>query len=87
MLGYFEPSFFLCVWSEGYSNWDALLILDFGMSKEELLLGRVFFAQLAWAGIYGPRVSSDRIVLRRAQGPANLLFWAGLHNSPSKLRF
>ena len=25
LLGYFEPSFFLRVWSEGYSNWDASL--------------------------------------------------------------
>ena len=87
MLGYFEPSFSLCVWSEGYSNWDASLITDFGVSEEELILGRVFFAQLAWAGITGRDVSSDRIVLGRAQGPASLLFWAGPHNSPSKLRF
>ena len=87
MLGYFEPSFFLCVWSEGYSSWDASLILDFGVSEEELLLGRVFFAQLAWARIMGCDVSSEVIVLGRAQGPANLLFWAGPHNSPSKLRF
>ena len=69
MLGYFESFFFLCVWSEGYSNWDASLITDCRVSEEELILGRVFFAQLAWAGITGRDVSSDRIVLRRAQGP------------------
>ena len=56
------------------------------MSEEELLLGRVFFAQLAWAGIMGRDVSSDRIVLGRAQGPANLLFWAGPHNGNIEIR-
>ena len=35
----------------------------------------------------GRDASSDRMALERAQGPANLLFWAGPHNSPSKLRF
>ena len=33
LLGYFEPSFFLCVWSEGYSNWDASLIWTLGCPR------------------------------------------------------
>ena len=33
LLGYFEPSFFLCVWSESYSNGDASLIWTLGCPR------------------------------------------------------
>ena len=81
LLGYFEPSFFLCVWSEGYSNWDVSLIYTLECPRRNYSLNVSSSPQLAWAGIMGRDVSSDRIILGRAQGPANLLFWADPHNS------
>ena len=80
LLGYFEPSFFLCVWSEGYSNWDASLIWTLECPRRNYSSDVFSSPQLAWAGIMGCDDSSDRIVLGQAQGPANLLFWAGPHN-------
>ena len=61
---------------------------NFAMSEEELLLGHVFFAPMGLnKDCLSHDVSSDGLVLGRDQGPASLLFWAGPHNSPSKLRF
>ena len=61
---------------------------DFTMSEEELLLRHVFFAPVGLnKDFLGHDVSSDGLVLGRAQGPTSLLFWASPHNSPSKLRF
>ena len=80
LLGYFEPSFFLCIWSEGYSNWDASLIWTLECPRRNYSSDVFSSPKLAWAGIMGRDDSSDRIVLGRAQGPANLLFWAGPHN-------
>ena len=55
---------------------------DFAMSKEELLPGHVFFAPVGLnKDCLGHDVSSDGLILRRAQGPASLLFWAGPHNN------
>ena len=44
------------------------------MSEEELLLGRVPLALVGLSKDSGPQR-----LLGRAQGPANLLFWAGPH--------
>ena len=61
---------------------------DFAMFEEELLLEHVLFAPVGLnKDCLDHDVSSDGLVLRRAQGPANLLLWAGPNNNPSKLRF
>ena len=53
---------------------------DFAMFKEELLLGHVLLAPVGLnKDCLGHDVSSDGLVLGRAQGPANLLFWTGPH--------
>ena len=58
------------------------------MSEEELLLGHVLFAPVGLnKDFLDHDASLDGQVLGWAQGPANLLFWAGPHNNPLKLRF
>ena len=53
---------------------------DFAMFEEELLLGHVLLAPVGLnKDCLGHDVSSDGLVLGRAQGPANLLFWTGPH--------
>ena len=50
------------------------------MSEEELLLGHVFFAPVGLnKDCLGHDISSDGLILGRAQGPVSLLFWAGPH--------
>ena len=80
LLGYFEPSFFLRVWSEGYSNWDASLTWTLECPRRSYSSDVFSSPQLNWARIMGRDASSDKMVIGRAQGPANLLFWAGPHN-------
>ena len=61
---------------------------NFAIFEEDLLLGRVLFAPVGLhKDCLGQDISSEKLVLGRAQGPANLLFWASPHNSPSKLQF
>ena len=79
LLGYFESPFFLRVWSEGYSNWNASLTWTLECPRRNYSSDVFSSPQLARAGILGRDVSSDRMVLERAQGPANLLFWVGPH--------
>ena len=81
LLGYFGSPFFLRVWSEGYSSWDASLTWTLERSRRNYSSDVFPLLQWAWARIMGHDVSSDRMVLGRAQGPANLLFWAGPHSS------
>ena len=57
------------------------------MSEEELLLGHVSFNAIGSKYCLGHDFFSDRILLGRARSSTSLLFWAGPHNSPSKLRF
>ena len=81
MLGYFESSFFLRVWSEGYSNWDASLTWTLECPRRSYSSDVFSLPQLNWARIMGRDASSDRMALEWAQGPANLLFWAGPHKT------
>ena len=74
LLGYFESPFFLRVWSEGFSNWDASLTWTLEYPRRNYSSEVFSSPQLAWAGILDRDVSLDRMVLERAQGPANLLF-------------
>ena len=60
---------------------------DFVMSEEELLLGHVSFTAIRLKYCVGYDFSSDRMLLGQACSSISLLFWAGPHNSPSKLRF
>ena len=79
--------FFTCL-EDGLQWLGRTFDLDFTMSEKELLIGHIFFAPVGLnKDCLGHDVSSDGLVLERAQGPASLLFWAGPHNSPSKLRF
>ena len=87
LLGYFESPFFLRVWSEGYSNWDASLTWTLECPRRNYSSDVFSSPQWAWARILGRDVSSDRMVLGRAQGPANLLFWAGPHRYYCNLLF
>ena len=88
LLGYFESSFFLRVWSESYSNWDASLTWTLECPRRNYSSDVFSLPQLAWVGILDHDVSSDRMVLERAQGLAHLLFWAGPHRTiSSKRRF
>ena len=57
------------------------------MSEEELLLGHVSFTAIGLKYCLGYDFSSDRMLLGRARSSISLLFWAGPHNSPSKLQF
>ena len=87
LLRYFGFSFFLRAWKGDYSSWDAPLIWILERPRRNDSSDVFSLPLWAWIGILGHDVSSDRRVFARAQGPASLLFWAGLHNSPSKLRF
>ena len=80
LLGYFGSPFFLRVWSEGYSDWDASLTWTLEFPRRKYSSDVFSSLQWAWARILGHDVSSDRMVLGWAQGPANLLFWAGPHS-------
>ena len=72
---------FLFTYLEGGLQWlGRTFDLDFTMSEEELLLGHVLFAPVGLNKDYlGHDISSDGLVLGRAQGLANLLFWTGPH--------
>ena len=84
----FQVSFLFTYLEDGLQWLGRIFDPDFTMSEEELLLGHVLFALVGLnKDFLGHDVCSDGLVLGRAQGPANLLFWAGPHNSPSKLRF
>ena len=48
LLGYFGPSFFLCVWGEGYSNWDASLIWTLGFPRRNC--SSDVFSSPSWLG-------------------------------------
>ena len=74
LLGYFESSFFLRAWSEGYNNRDASLTWTLECPRRNYPSDVFSLPQLAWAGILGRDVSSEGMVLGRAQGPAHLLF-------------
>ena len=87
LLGYFGFPFFLRAWREDYSSWDASLTWILKLPRRNYSSNVFSLLQWAWIRILGHDVSLDRLVLGRAQGPANLLFWASPHNSPSKLRF
>ena len=59
---------------------------NFVMSEEELLLGQVSLPQLGLNNVWAmtsPRTGSSRT----GRSLLSPLFWAGLHNSPLKLRF
>ena len=87
LLGYFGSPFFLRAWRGDYSSWDAPLTWILERPRRNYSSNVFSLLQWAWASILGRDVFSDRMVLGPAQGPANLLFWASPHNSPSKLRF
>ena len=87
LLGYFGFPFFLRAWREDYSSWDAPLTWISERPRRNYSSDVFSLLHWAWVRILGHDVSSERLVLGRAQGPANLLFWAGSHNCPSKLRF
>ena len=56
------------------------------MSEEEFLLGHILFTSVGLNKDSGPRCLLGRtLVLGWAQGPVNLLFWAGLQQVQSLL--
>ena len=62
LLGYFGPSFFLRVWGEGYSNWDASLIWTVGCPRRNYSLD--VFSSPSWLGqglwaATSPRIGSS----------------------------
>ena len=74
LLGYFGSPFFLSDESEGYSSSDASLTWTLERLRRNYSSDVFSLLPWAWARILGRDVSSDRMVLGRAQGPANLLF-------------
>ena len=79
-------SFFICL--ENELQWlERAFDPDFVMSEEKLLLGPVSSTAIGPKYCLGHDFFLDRILLGRARNSTSLLFWAGPHNSPLKLRF
>ena len=82
---YFRFPSSLRVWRMNCNSWGRTFDPDFAMFKEELLLGHVLFAPVGLnEDCLGHDVSSDELVLGRAEGPTSLLFWAGPYTNNSR---
>ena len=86
LLGYFEPSFFLCVGSEGYNNWDASLIWTLKCPRRNYSSNVFSSPQLVWAGIMGHDVSSDgpKAQPTRYSGPVPTIIISKKYGPPHK---